>query len=91
MLVLTSRPASDRKVYLFMEEHGYWDPASDQFRHEVSSINTEDDMEYEDAFALYVSAKDRLAAQGFVHSFFADHNLKLKERIRSLQLDGVHA
>ena len=90
MLVLTSRPARDRKVYLFMEEHGYWDFASNQFRHEVSSINTDEDMEYEDAFALYVSAKDRLAAQGFVHSSFADHKLKDDERNRSCQFDAVH-
>jgi hypothetical protein len=84
MLVLTSRATSGRKVFLFMEEHGYWDERSEQFLHKISSIDTENEMTYEDAFALYVAAKEKLAQRGFIHSVIQDYKRKEPRNHRAI-------
>ncbi len=91
MLVLTSRPASGRKAYLFMEEHGRWDGCSKRFLREVSSINTEDEMTYEDAFAMYSTARRKLAQLGFIHSFVPDCNSKGSHTCRLFEPETVGA
>jgi len=76
VLVLTSRPASERKVYGFMDEHGHWDDTFERFVYGVDSINTEDKLTYEQALAMYDTAKNKLAQRGFVHSFVQDYSRK---------------
>jgi hypothetical protein len=76
VLVLTSRAGSRRSYYAFMEEHGYWNDQIKRFIHEVSSINTEEGITYENARALYESAKWDLAQKGFVYSFVQDYGRK---------------
>jgi hypothetical protein len=91
VLVLTARPASERKLYLFMEEHGNWDDCSMQFIHKITSINTEGEMTYEEALGMYVMAKQRLAEQGFIHSFVPGHNhVKLHEH-RAYEREPISA
>ncbi len=91
VLVLTSRPASNHQVHIFMEEHGYWDHELTRFAHRISSINTEDDMTYEAAFAMYVKAKDRLANLGFIHSVLTDHRIKRPEQNRTHEAEALRA
>jgi|ERR1700733_6352426 hypothetical protein len=76
VLVLTSRVGSRRSYYAFMEEHGYWNDQMKRFVHEVSSINTEDGITYENARAQYESAKWDLTQKGFVHSFVQEYRRK---------------
>jgi len=90
VLVLTARPGRDRKVCLFMEEHGHLDNKSNRFIHEVSSISTEDELTYEEAVAMYDRAKQTLAERGFVHSFFPARSRKTP-RTFSLELEAVSA
>ena len=59
-----------------MEEHGYWNDQMKRFVHEVSSINTEDGITYENARAQYESAKWDLTQKGFVHSFVQEYRRK---------------
>jgi hypothetical protein len=91
VLVLTSRAASGRKAYLFMEEHGQWDEASERLRYELSSINPEDGMPYEDALALYNTAKQRLANLGFIYSSVADLRRNPAREYRLLETESVSA
>ena len=69
MLVLTSWPASGRKVYSFMEEHGHWDDDLERFLYQVASISTEDELTYQDSLAMYNVAGKKLSQRGFTHSF----------------------
>lgn len=91
VLVLTSRPASERKVYVFMEEHGRWDDRLERFLHEVTSISTEDDLSFERASVVYDDAKKRLAREGFIHSFFPDCNRKKPHEYRMIEAESVCA
>jgi hypothetical protein len=69
VLVLTSRVSTRGTAYVFMEEHGRWDDDLQRFRYSVSSINTDEQLTYEQALELYESAKCNLARKGFIHSF----------------------
>jgi hypothetical protein len=69
VLVLTPRPASGRKVYFFMEEHGKWDESLNRLLFEVTSISAEGEMTHEEALAMYNNAKRKLAQRGFIHAF----------------------
>ena len=91
VLVLTARPGRDRKVCLFMEEHGHLDSNSHRFVHEVSSISTEDELTYEEAVAMYDRTKQKLAERGFVHSFTPDHSRKTRPASRSFEPEAVSA
>jgi len=91
VLVLTSRPASGRKVYLFMQEHGRWDGISKRFIREVSSINTEDETTYEDALVMYNTARRNLAQLGFIHSFVPDCSRKGPHAYRLFEPETVSA
>ena len=91
VLVLTSRAASGRKVYLFMEEHGQWDEGSECLHFTVSSMNPEEGMPYEDAHALYSAAKQRLAKLGFIYSSVADYRRKAAREYRLLETESVSA
>lgn len=91
VLVLTSRAASGRKVYLFMEEHGQWDEASENMQFTVSSTVPEDGMPYDDAVALYNAAKQRLAKLGFTYSSVTDYLRKTAQEYRSLERESVSA
>lgn len=82
VLVLSSRPGSERKVYVFMEEHGSWDESSERFVFEVTSINTESELTRQEAFAMYNNAKKRLAERGFIHSFVPDFDRKKPHEYR---------
>ncbi len=84
ILVLTSRARSSRKVFLFMEEHGYWDERNEQFLHKISAIDTENEMTYEDAFALYVAAKEKLVRRGFIYSSIQDYQRREPRNLGAL-------
>jgi hypothetical protein len=89
VLVLASRPASERKVYGFMEEHGHWDDTFGRFVYEVDSISTEDRLTYEQALALYDTAKNKLAQRGFIHSYVQDYGRKAPHPHRLSELEAV--
>lgn len=72
VLVLTSRAASNGKVYAFMEERGRWSDDLQQFIYQVNSINTEEQLTYQHARGMYENAKDHLVRKGFVHCFGPD-------------------
>jgi hypothetical protein len=72
VLVLTSRLASGRRVFAFMEEHGKWNNSLMRFLHEVKSVSAEEGLTGEDALKMYKSSKENLAKLGFVHSFVPD-------------------
>lgn len=91
VLVLTSRAGSGRKVYAFMEEHGQLDDNSQRFVYQVSSINTEDEMTYQDALELYNMAKRNLSERGFVHSFVPDYHRNKLHEYQLLEPDAVVA
>jgi hypothetical protein len=91
VLVLTSRTASGRKFYLFMEEHGRWDEVSKRFNREVSSINTEEETTYEDALGMYNTARRKLAQLGFIHSFVPDSRRKGPHAYRLFEPESVSA
>lgn len=76
VLVLTSRAASDGKVYAFMEEHGHWSDDLQRFVYRVNSINTEEQLSYQHARGMYETAKRNLARKGFIHCFAADGQRK---------------
>lgn len=69
VLVVTARPATQGKVFTFMEEHGYWDDRLQRVLHEVVSISAEGDLNQEQALTMYDASRKRLAQHGFVHSF----------------------
>jgi hypothetical protein len=91
VLVLTSRPASERKVYGFMEEHGHWDDTLERFVYAVDSINTEDKLTYEQALAMYDTAKRKLTQRGFIHSFVQDYSRKKPHVLQSCEFEAVSA
>ncbi len=91
VLVLTSRAASGRKVYLFMEEHGQWDESSERFHYKVSSTSHEDGMLYEDALAMYDSARQRLAELGFIYSFVKEYKRKTLRQYQLLEQESMSA
>lgn len=91
VLVLTSRPACERKVYVFMEEHGRWDDRLERFLHEVTSISTEHDLNSEEALEVYSKAKKRLAEEGFIHSFFPDYKRKRPLESQMIERESVCA
>jgi len=74
VLVLTTRPASGGRSYLFMEEHGHWDESLERFLYEVKSISAAGELNRAEALDLYNTAKRNLAQRGFIHSFVADHS-----------------
>jgi len=76
VLVLTSRVASGGKVFAFMEEHGRWNEELQLFTHEVHSINTDEQLTFQQARSLYETAKRNLAANGFLHLFAGDGQRK---------------
>ena len=69
VLVLTSRVSTRGTAYVFMEEHGKWDGDLQRFRYTVKSINTDENLTYEQALGLYEKAKKNVAQIGFIHSF----------------------
>jgi len=91
VLVLTSRPASGRKVFHFMAEHGHWDIRSKRFVREVSSINTEDETTYEDALVMYNTTRQKLAELGFIHTFVPDCSCKGPHAYRLFEPEVVSA
>jgi hypothetical protein len=91
VLVLTARPASEGKVYVFMEEHGRWDDDLGRFRYEVSSISTESNLTYQDAHAMYNTAKIKLAHRGFIHVFAPDFSRKMPHAYQLCELEAVSA
>lgn len=91
VLVLAARPASERKVYVFMEEHGRWDDDLGRFRYEITSISTESDLTYLDAQAMYNSAKTKLARVGFIHTFAPEYSRKMPHVDQLSELEAVSA
>jgi hypothetical protein len=91
VLVLNSRPASQRKVYVFMEEHGHWDPHFDRFIYEVNSISTDTGLTQQEAFAMYNTAKKKLSLGGFIHSFRPDFNRKKPNAYQLFDTESVCA
>ena len=91
VLVLASRPASDGKAYVFMEEHGRWDDELDRFIHEIKTINTEDKLTHEEGLALFDFAKKNLAERGFVHVFVPEYSRKMTQICQLRELETVGA
>jgi hypothetical protein len=91
VLVLTSRPASERKVYMFMMEHGYWDDRVGRFHYEVTSICTESDLTQQEALAMYNLEKKKLARRGFIHTFVSDFDRKKPHEYQLLELETMSA
>ncbi len=91
MLVLTARPASEGKVYVFMEEHGRWDDDLERFIYEVASISTESDLTHQEAHTMYDTAKKQLAQRGFVHTFLQDFGRKKPQEYQVFELEVVSA
>ena len=91
VLVLTARPASERRLYVFMEEHGRWDDGFERFIYEVTSISTESDLTHQEAHAMYETAKKKIAQRGFIHAFVQDHNRKKLRELPLCELDLVSA
>jgi hypothetical protein len=89
MLVLTARPASEGKTYVFMEEHGHWDGDLDRFIHEVESINTEGALTRDEGLALFNAAKKNLAELGFIHAFVQDYGRKRPQVYQLSDLVGA--
>ena len=80
VLVLTSRVASGRREFAFMEEHGEWDDGLTRFLYKAISVSAEQGLTYEDALNMYKESKQRLALAGFVHSFLPDCARKAPRR-----------
>ncbi len=91
LLVLTARLASEGKVYVFMEEHGRWDDGLGHFHYEVNSINTEGKLSREEALDMYSVAKNKLAHQGFIHTFAPDYSHKMPHKHQLCELEAVSA
>jgi hypothetical protein len=91
VLVLTPRPASDRKVYSFMEEHGKWDESLMRFLYQVTSISTDGEMTHEEALAMYNTAKRKLAQGGFVHAFVPAYTRKMPHAYELFQPESATA
>lgn len=91
VLVLTARPASEGKVYVFMEEHGKWDDDLGLFCYEINSISTESRLTREEALEMYNTAKLKLADQGFIHEFAPDHSRKMPHAYQLREVGAVSA
>ncbi len=91
VLVLTPRPASGRKVYFFMEEHGKWDESLNRLLFEIMSISTEGEMTQEEALAMYNNTKRKLAQRGFIHAFAPGYTRKMPHAYRLFQPESVTA
>ena len=89
VLVLASRPASEDRAYVFMEEHGRWDDDLDRFIHEVKTINTEGGLTREEGLAMFNSAKKNLAERGFIHAFVPDDSRKMQQACQLSELEAV--
>lgn len=77
VLVLSSRASTRGTAYVFMEEHGTWDHQLQAFRYSVKSINTDEQLTYQQAHSLYETTKCKLARMGFIHSFGSNWNRKV--------------
>jgi hypothetical protein len=91
VLVLTARPASEGKVYVFMEEHGWWDDGLGRFLYEVTSISADSDLTHQKALGMYDLAKKRLAQRGFIHTFVQDYARKKPREYQGCELEAVSA
>src|SRR6266702_7182106 len=91
VLVLTSRPASEDRTYVFMEEHGRWDDDLNMFIREVETINTEGRLTREEGLAMFNAAKKNLAERGFLHAFAPDYSRKMQHAYQSYELEEVSA
>jgi hypothetical protein len=91
VLVLTPRPASEDKAYVFMEEHGCWNEEVDRFIHEVKTINTEGRLTREEGLAMFNAAKKNLAERGFIHTFVPDYSRKMPQVYQVSELETVMA
>ena len=91
VLVLTPRPASGRKVYSFMEEHGKWDDSLNRLLFEVKSISADGEMTHEEALSMYNAAKIRLAERGFIHAFAPGYTRKMPHAYQLFQPESVTA
>ncbi len=85
VLVLSSRPASERKVYVFMEEHGYWDDSLEKFLYEIISVSAEEDLNQQKALAMYNTSKRTLVQRGFIHTFAPDFHCKKQHEYQLLE------
>jgi len=90
-LILTARPASDNRAYVFMEEHGHWNEEVDRFTHEVKTVNTDDKLTHEEAFAMFDAAKKNLAERGFIHAFVPEHSRRMLHGHQTCELEAVSA
>ena len=86
ILVLTSRAATGGKVYAFMEEHGRWNDDLQRFVYEVNSINTDEQLTFQQASSLYEASKRNLADKGFLYSFSIDRKQPTVDRAPDDQL-----
>lgn len=86
VLVLTSRAATGGKIYAFMEEHGRWNDDFQRFVYEVSSINTDEQLTFQQASSLYEASKRNLAEMGFLYSFSIDRKQPTVDRAPDPQL-----
>ncbi|MGB8030829.1 MAG: hypothetical protein WCF30_14350 [Terracidiphilus sp.] len=91
VLVFTARPASEGKVYVFMEEHGRWDDGLGHFHYEVNSVSTEGRLTREEALAMYNTAKNKLAQRGFIHAFAPNYSRKMPHKHQLCELEAVSA
>ena len=91
VLVLTARPASDNRAYVFMEEHGCWNKEVDRFTHEVKTINTEDTLTREEGLAIFNAAKRNLAERGFIHVIVPEYSRKMSQLCRLSEPEVVSA
>ncbi len=91
LLVLTARPASEGKAYVFMEEHGRWDDGLGHFHYEVNSINSEGGLTRDEALDMYSVAKNKLAHRGFIHTFASEYSRKVPHTHQLCELEAVSA
>jgi len=89
--VLTSRVASGRRVYAFMEEHGKWDNGLMRLLYEVESVRVEEELTRDEAFAMYEQARHSLAERGFIYSFTPDSGRKTAHADEQIRIELVPA
>ncbi|MGC2615221.1 MAG: hypothetical protein WA354_14400 [Terracidiphilus sp.] len=91
VLVLASRPASEDRAYVFMEEHGRWDAEADRFIHEVKTLDTEGRLTHEEGLAMFNAAKKKLAERGFIYGFVQNYSRKMRHVHQLSQPEAVIA
>ena len=91
VLVLTPRPASGRKVYSFMEEHGKWDDSLNRLIFTVTSISAEGEMTHEEALSMYNDAKRKISQRGFIHAFMPGYTRKMPHAYQLFQPESATA